>query len=337
MTAVPGLAPIISSELTGFPGIRVRETGFDGRSDILVIEPTRRSRSAVLGLRLAEDVFAEVGSTTRSRGDTASGISARVWQPDQVQRALSVWADEVHPLGSSMTFRVIARVLQERSFLRTDLRKQLTGVIQRDRRRWRWADPAQIEVWISEYAPGRLIAGFRLSDASMRQHEGRLVERPGALRPTVASAMVNLAGQPEGLLLDPCCGSGTILAEAVRSGWETMGIDLDQDAVRIARANVPAARVEHGDARALPLADASAGACVSNFPFGRQYEVQGHMDAWLLSVLGEIARVMRSGGRAVLLSPGVPRRAVPASLRLVERFPLRLLGSRTVIWVFARE
>ncbi|HLB76798.1 MAG TPA: hypothetical protein VJO72_07170, partial [Candidatus Dormibacteraeota bacterium] len=60
----------------------------------------------------------------------------------------------------------------------------------------------QIEVWISEYLPGRFVAGLRLSDVKMRQHEGRLVEREGALRPTVASAMVRLAGDGAGLLLD---------------------------------------------------------------------------------------------------------------------------------------
>jgi hypothetical protein len=81
----------------------------------------------------------------------------------------------VRPLAGAMTFRVIARVLQERSFLRTDLRHQLTRAIQRDRPRWRVEDPAQIEVWVSEYAHGRLVAGLRLSDERMRHDGGRVV------------------------------------------------------------------------------------------------------------------------------------------------------------------
>ena len=67
-----------------------------------------------------------------------------------------------------------------------------------------------------EYQPGKIVAGLRVSDLRMRQHEGRDIERSGALRPTVAAAMVHLAGKPDGILLDPC-GSGTILAEATGS------------------------------------------------------------------------------------------------------------------------
>ena len=135
-----------------------------------------------------------------------------------------------------MTFRVIARVLRENSFLRTELRNALGQTISRDKPRWRLGDPAQIEVWISEYKAGQFVAGLRLSDASMRQHGGRLIERPGALRPTVAAMMVRLAGEAGDALLDPCRGSGTILSEAVAVGWSSVtGCDLDPAAVEISQ------------------------------------------------------------------------------------------------------
>jgi len=59
-----------------------------------------------------------------------------------MQKALQVWAETVRPLSASMTFRVIARVLQERSFLCTDLRRDLGRAIGNYRPRWRFADPA---------------------------------------------------------------------------------------------------------------------------------------------------------------------------------------------------
>jgi SAM-dependent methyltransferase len=156
-----------------------------------------------------------------------------------------------------------------------------------DKPKWRFADPAEIEIWISEYRRGKFVAGLRLTDVNMRQHEGREAERHGALRTTVAAAMVDLAGTAGGRLLDPCCGSGTILAEALQKGWTAEGFDIDPRAVEIARRNVPSATVETGDARKIALPDAAVAACVSNLPFGQQYDVQGDMGDWPRTVLGE--------------------------------------------------
>ena len=84
------------------------------------------------------------------------------------------------------------------------------------------------------------------------------------------------------------------------------------------------------------LADASVDACVSNLPFGQQYGVQGDMKDWLASVLAELARVTRSGGRIVLLSSEIPRSSIPLELRMRDKHLIRLLGTKTVLWVFDR-
>jgi SAM-dependent methyltransferase len=335
-TVVPGLALIASRELESLDGVRVTGHGSDGRSDVVLLEVDRGSRRELRSALTVEDLFAEAGRTLRADGDRPQLIAGRIWQPERVQRALSIWAAEAGPLTPAMTFRVIARVLQETSFLRTDLRRELTAAISSDKRKWSIADPARLEVWISEYAPGRFVAGIRLSDASMRQHRGRAAERPGALRPTVAAAMVGLAGPAAGRLLDPCCGSGTILAEALAAGWAAEGRDADPAAVAASRRNVPGAAVRVGDARRLDLADGSAGACVANLPFGQQYGVQGEMGQWLAAVLAETARVTRPGGRVILLAPQIPRSVVPARLSIRERHPIRLLGTKTTIWSYDR-
>jgi len=316
-TCLPGLAPLVGQQLDDLAGVRTTGSGFDGRGDIILFEAGRGRRAAALALRTTEDVFVEVGRALRAHGDDPARIAARIWQPQPVQRALSVWAAEVRPLSASMSFRVIARVLSEKAFLRTELRQQLSQAIGQQRPRWKQADPAQLEIWASEYQPGRFVAGLRLTDARMRQHGGRQIERPGALRPTLAAAMVGLAGQPAGVLLDPCCGAGTA-------------------AVQIARRNVPAAAVEAGDALALAQGDGWAGCCVSNLPFGRQYQVAGEMSRWLRALLLELARVTRPGGRVVLLAPQMPAPAVPAALQLTGTVGVRLLGTRTTIWTYRR-
>ena len=315
-------------------GVSVATTGFDGRSDVVAFGTGRGGRAAVLGLRTIEDVFVEVGRASRTDGDDARAIARRVWRPAEVERALSVWAAEIRPLSAAMTFRVVARVLHERSFLRTELRREVAGVVGADRPSWRSADPAELEVWVSEYRSGEFVAGLHLSDARTRQHDGRQVERPGALRPTVAAAMVMLAGEPSGTLLDPCCGAGSIVAEAIARGWTASGLHIDPDAVDVAQANVSGAAFSVGDVRNLDVPDGSLAACVSNLPFGRQYRFQGPRVEWMRSVLGQLARVTRAGGRVVLLAPQLP---LPAQgMRLTGRYPIALLGTNTTIWALDR-
>lgn len=332
---VPGLAPLTRAELQRLTGADSSDAGHDGCSDVVLFELPRRSAVDPLELRTTEDVFVEVGRILRSEGDRPGWIASRIWRPARVERALSVW-EHVRPLAKSMTYRVVVRVLQEKSFLRTELRRRMTRTIGEDRSKWRVADPAQVEMWLVEYTPGRLVAGLRLSTENMRQHHGRSEERHGALRPVVASAMVQLAGAPSGWLLDPCCGSGTILSEALAEGWYAHGLDSDSDAVRVSTRNAPQARVEHGDARNLQLPDAAVGACVSNLPFGDQYAVPGERSEWLAEVLGEMARVTRSDGRVIVLCPHVPRRSVPEELRLDGRTSVGLLGKTTTLWSYRR-
>jgi tRNA G10 N-methylase Trm11 len=334
---VPGLAGLLAEELRSMAGVRVEDTGRDGRADVVLFAAEPSAFQQVITSRLAEDIFVEIGRTLRSDGDRAQWIAGRLWRPERARRALTARAQMTRPARERTTFRVIARVLQERSFLRTELRRHLTDTIQRHQPNWRFSDPADVEVWVVEYKPGKIVAGLRVSDVRMRQHDGRDIERSGALRPAVAAAMVHLAGKPDGILLDPCCGSGTILVEATEAGWQADGIDIDPEAVRIARKNAHGIEVRQGDVRHLTFDDRSFRACVSNLPFGKQYTVQQDMKEWLRAALSEMTRVAQPGGRIVLLAPGIPRDVVPDKLLLAERVPIRLLGTKTTVWAYDRK
>ncbi|MGH9120001.1 MAG: hypothetical protein ACRD0A_19690 [Acidimicrobiales bacterium] len=96
VNCLPGLAPLVSNEVGALAGVTVGAAGFDGRSDLVLVEAGRGHREAVLSMRTVEDVFVEVGRAERSAGDDPRSISDRLWLPDDVQRALSIWADEVH-------------------------------------------------------------------------------------------------------------------------------------------------------------------------------------------------------------------------------------------------
>ena len=335
--AVPGLAGLLAGELEAIEGVRALETGFDGRSDVVTFTAGKGSVKYLSGLTLAEDIFVEAGRTLRSEGDRASWVAGRLLKPERTTRAFQVLGQIRYAVRARASYRVIVRVRHERSFLRTDLRRHLAATIARQQPRWHFDDPSDLELWAVEYQPGKIIAGYRASDGRMRGHDGRAEERSGALRPTVAAAMVSLAGKPADALLDPCCGSGTILSEAIDAGWNKVyGADIDPRAVEIAHRNARGVRYRVGDARNIDLDEESMDACVSNLPFGRQYDVQGDMDRWLRAVLGELARVTRSGGRDVLLAPAIARNLVPEQLRLTDRIPIRLLGTKTTIWAYSR-
>ncbi len=364
--AAPGLAPLVQRELADLPGVQVDDVGNDGRADVVLCTVDAGREAALLRLRTVDDVFVELGRTFRSEGDKPHWIVRRVLRPGRLEAATGLWRSTNPGPGNRgrgsrgarqrLTYRVVARVLQERTWKRTELRRALDAGVSDAEPSWRADDPAQIEVWTLEYVKGRFVAGLRLTTARMRQHGGRESERPGALRPPLAAAMVALAGAPpgrrpgrsstsgkpgrgdlSGTLLDPCCGSGTILAEARAVGWEVQGRDIDASAVSASRRNADTPHVQDGDARDLDLPDASVDAVVSNLPFGRQYEVQGDPAVWIADVLAELARVTRPGGRVVLLVPELPKPAVPAALRLRDRHQVRLLGTTSTIWAYDRR
>jgi len=343
---VPGLGRMLRRKLDAIDGIYVTGTGFDGLFEIVFIEADRDGRAYVLASRLVEDVVAEIGRASRAAGSGAAAVASMAWQPDAVQRALSVWAAEVQPLAASMTFRISARVLSEARFRRADLRRALADLIGRDKPRWRFADSAQLQISISEFHDGQYVTGLRLGGSGTRQ-DGAEAGRQGGLPPTLAAAMVDLAGSPGRLgrtLLDPCCGAGTVLAEALAAGWAAEGTDIDAAAVDAAARNAPGATVQLGDARELLLPDDYAAACVSSLPSGPQLGRPGGWQDWAAAALAEMSRVTRSGGSVVLLAPELPRPAIPGTLRLRRQVPIRLrrqvpirlAGSGLTIWVFRR-
>jgi 23S rRNA G2445 N2-methylase RlmL len=336
-TTVPGLGELLAEEIREHPALSADlKLGNDGRADVVSFRPGRGSLPADLELRLAEDFFVVIGVAQASQ--SPHQLARSLIDPGGLERALSVWASRVHPLKGAMGFHVVTRVLSEQHFRRTELRAALTAAVERMRPRWRGQDPAELELWVLEQRPGSFLAGLRLSSKAMRQHgEGRAAERHGALRPVVAAAMVRLAGRSPGVLLDPFCGSGTILAEGLAVGWRVLGMDIDKDALQVAAANLPGVALCQADARRLPLDAGSIHALVANLPFGRQFTIEGTRNAWLTKVLREAERVTHPGGRVVLLvPPPIPAKVRPQSLRLERQAPIRLLGAPTTIWAFDR-
>lgn len=98
--AVPGLAGLLAEELDSMAGVRVEDTGRDGRADVVLFTAEPSALQQVITARLAEDIFVEIGRTLRSDGDRAQWIAGRLWRPERARRALAARARMTRPARS---------------------------------------------------------------------------------------------------------------------------------------------------------------------------------------------------------------------------------------------
>jgi 23S rRNA G2445 N2-methylase RlmL len=188
----------------------------------------------------------------------------------------------------------------------------------------------------------RCTVDLRLTPESLHRR-GRFVHVPASLNPTLGHALCVLSEpQPGEVFLDPTCGAGTVLLERAALGpARLIAGDLFARPVEVARTNVEAnditAQVLRWDARRLPLAAESVDKVCANLPWGRRagsHLVNKHLYPALVR---EIARVLRVGGLAVLLT--LERRMLTAILdrhgwlRTVEVLPVVVGGLRPCIYV----
>jgi SAM-dependent methyltransferase len=174
-------------------------------------------------------------------------------------------------------------------------------------------------------AQASLLVGMVLPP--FRPHRSRAVpETPRAwlpdrsrphMDPSRAAALVELARIALGeVFLDPCGGIGTLAIEAVSAVpalRRAISLDLDEAASAACVANASraaaaattataAVEARVGDARATGLAPNSVDVVLCDLPFGRR-----HVRLDVGAVLRELWRVVRVGGRAVLVFADVKK------------------------------
>jgi hypothetical protein len=153
-----------------------------------------------------------------------------------------------------------------------------------------------------------------------------------------------------GTVLDPTCGSGTLLIERalLDDRARLVGLDISPTAVAAARANVRAAglqkriRIVRGDA-ADPDAWPECDEVLANLPFGLRTRRPGGDPARLYAaILANTAAKLRPGGRALLFTAN--RKAFEPHLtaqrdrlKIVDRVRVLSGGLRATAWVLTTD
>lgn len=121
---------------------------------------------------------------------------------------------------------------------------------------------------------------------------------------------IDAAGIGRGdVVVDVACGTGDLATLAAASGAHVVGVDFSAGMLAHARGRGVAASLVRGDATALPVASGAADAVTCGFAL-RNFTA-------IPPVLAEAARVLRPGGRLVVLEVATPDAPVQRLLHRV--------------------
>ena len=181
----------------------------------------------------------------------------------------------------------------------------------------------------------RVKVAVQYTRRSLTQRHVRPFRPRTALKANLAWTMLSLARPahlpPPQALLDPCCGSGTLILEAAER-WPDCALsasDTSEMCVRGMQDNVaaePHARsveARRGDARLLDRLweGRRFDTVVANLPFGLRLGERIHPYWFAVDLLGALARAMDEGGRVVLLT--THRRALNLAAEQGGHFRIR--------------
>ena len=137
----------------------------------------------------------------------------------------------------------------------------------------------------------------------------RLADVPAASHPTLAAALVRVAGvRPEDIVWDPFVGSATELIERAIAGpyAELHGSDVEPSALASARKNLEKAGIGGVHLRladAFTYAPEGVSLILTNPPMGRRVQKQGELGPFLDRFVAHAATALIPGGRLVWISP----------------------------------
>jgi tRNA G10 N-methylase Trm11 len=242
------------------------------------------------------------------------------------------------------SFRVVVTA-DGKQFGRKDLKRWLSNQLKE--RGVRVKEDANSVLWIFCIDAAYYICIEKYNSSAVAFRGQRQVEREGSLPPTIAAAMAFLAAPvPEDIILDPVCGTGTLLAEAFAytPNVSLIGIDIDPSAIAAAKANLkfaPRVKLIIGNSSKTDLPTQSVNIVLANLPFGKQYGDRGENPRLYRELLKEMVQLaVPNAWRAVLLTSNVDafNTALKATPNLVcnRQFTVKIRGELAKVFLLSR-
>jgi 23S rRNA G2445 N2-methylase RlmL len=361
--SVPGFEDIAAIDMTEklmARDVKTRPGYVEGSVDV---DEQISFRNAIQCLRAAEHVWAllfvgelPIESSECPDGKVAlalihqsiSGISDGQWDG-----ALRLWGtyNAIDPIPKLLTFKVIKKKIVARakrkkkrkyySFTSTELGQAVFRSIKATRRGAAWTgvldDPQLIiEVRVQK---NRVMIGIPLGSSAIWKRGGafskiaRNLSVRTPLKPTISYGVIKSAGgalKCGEVIVDPCCGSGTIGECAADEANDTrhpvfvISGDVDACALAVAKDNVRrrSSRCEYSrseggsnnvrptslidivqwDATRLPLRDGVIDRVATDLPFGKRCGSRTTNSTLYPALFGEVARILQATGSAAILS-----------------------------------
>ena len=159
----------------------------------------------------------------------------------------------------------------------------------------------------------KLVFGLKLAEIQPKPFVERRARKkpffhPSAMNAKLARCMVNMAhARIDGYVLDPFCGTGTVLIEATLIGCKSVGIDVKRKMARGAQRNVRHFNLNPegiimADGRKIPLAKVDC--IVTDPPYGRSATtLKSNTKSIVEGVLESAYSLLEKGQRVCIASP----------------------------------
>jgi tRNA (guanine6-N2)-methyltransferase len=309
-TTNPGLEDVVVHEFTD----RVTDAGLDPSRIQSQRRPFKLAGHVLVRTDADAPALDAIATGMRSIHHVLRPVHGFPLEADPLRQIPAELAQlEIAEMPAAASFRVTTRRIGRHEFTSMDVQRVAGAALVE-----RYARPVDLEnyelnVRVDVFDRFCLVS-VQLTRTSLSRRSARSYRPRAALKTTVAYAMLRLAGAQEGggALLDPFCGSGTILTEAaaLNPELELHGSDLYDQPLDGVGANLEELgltqriRIRRADARTLSdsYARGSFRAIVTNPPYGVILGQYLDFERFYYRFLVAAGLVLEPGGMLVMLA-----------------------------------